>query len=431
MKYYLFVLGCQMNISDAERVTSVLENLGYKRTEKETNADLIVVLACSVRQSAIDRIFGRTRKWQNLKKSPLLVLSGCVLPADRPKMEKIFDFIFEMKNLKKLKKFLQGSVPCKLQGTDPGGDYFSIRPKYQSKFQAYIPIMTGCDNFCAYCAVPYTKGREKSRPEKEILTEVRSLVSKGYKEITLLGQNVNSYASRISADKTRISADRNDFVKLLEKINAIPGKFWIRFISSNPQDMSDELIMAVNNLEKVTEYIHLPVQAGNNEILRKMNRKYTREHYLRLVKKIRREIPEASITTDTIVGFPGETKKQFKDTIDLYKKVGFDMVYIAQYSPRPGTVAAKMKDDVPKQEKRRREKKLTNILKKTAIENNKKYIGRIVEVLVEKYQKGYLFGRTRTFKLVQILGEKSLIGNFIKVKIISVTPWAMRGEIIN
>ena len=419
LKYYIWVIGCQMNRSDAERVSSVLEGLGYQKTEKETKADLIVVLACSVRQSAIDRIYGKARKWNEMKKKKNLttVLSGCVLEADRSKMKKVFDIIFDTTDLKKFPLLLsKRNVLLDIS------DHFKITPLYQLSFQAFIPIMTGCNNFCTYCAVPYTKGREKSRSEKEILNEIEGLVNKGYKEITLLGQNVNSYGNDLK--------DGSNFTGLLNKVNIIPGKFWIRFLTSNPQDMSSELIKALKECEKVTENIHLPVQTGNDEILKKMNRKYTRKHYLKLVSEIEKEIPNIAISTDTIVGFPGETKKQFGDTVSLYEKVEFDMAFIAQYSSRLGTAAAKIKDDVSKEEKKEREKKLTEVLKKTSLRNNKKYIGETVEVLVERQKKGYLNGRTRTFKLVQFEGNKSLLGKFIKVKIASVTPWAMKGKVM-
>ena len=450
LKYFIWVLGCQMNESDAERVAAVLEYLGYQKTKSEDAADLIVVMACSVRQKAIDRILGKYRKWNLIKKKRKLVtvLSGCILPDDKPKMGKIFDVIFEMKDLAKLPKLLKQKAESRF------ADYLKIVPLYNSSFQAFVPISTGCNNFCTYCAVPLTKGREKSRPEKEILKEAEALVKKGYKEITLLGQNVNSYGNDLI--KKGENYKNYNFPNLLKKINAIPGKFWIRFLTSNPYDMSDELIKAVKNLEKVCEYIHLPVQAGNDEVLKRMNRRYTAKHYLSLIGKIKKEIPGVAITTDTIVGFPGETKSQFSDTLDLYNKVGYDMAFIAQYSPRPGTVAYRMKDDVLKEEKKRREEALTKILRKTALKNNKKYIGKEVEVLVYKKRKEFFLGRTRTFKLVQftpleisrskrlspsrrkresgflmgLRGAKDLIGEFIKVKITSVTPWAMKGKLI-
>lgn len=422
LKYYIWVLGCQMNKSDSERVASVLGGLGYERTEQEKLADLIVVMACSVRQSAIDRIFGKVKKWNLIKRKRefKIILSGCVLDKDKPKMEKIFDFIFDISELSKLPLLLSGNKELNFD------DYFKIKPFYESSFSAFVPIMTGCDNFCTYCAVPYTKGRERSRLKKEIIKEVFDLIKKGYKEITLLGQNVNSYQN----SKTKDQKSKNQFAQLLREVNAIPGDFWIRFLTSNPHDMSDEIIDAFSDCEKICDYIHLPIQSGNNEVLKNMNRKYTKEHYLNLIKKIRNKIPRVAISTDTIVGFPGETKKQFKDSVDVYKEVGYDMAYIAQYSPRTGTVSFNMRDNVKKEEKIRRDKELNKILEKTALKNNKNYIDRTVDVLVENEKKGYLLGRTRTFKLVRFKGSKKLLGNFVKIKIFSVTPWAMEGVVI-
>jgi len=291
--------------------------------------------------------------------------------------------------------------------------------------------------------VPYTRGREKYRERQEIIKEILGLVKKGYKEITLLGQNVNSYgiSKQLTVNTSTILStgskqgdqetnNKNNFAELLREVNKIPGNFWIRFLTSNPHDMSDEIIDAVAESKKICEYIHLPVQVGNNEVLKNMNRKYTREHYLELIEKIKTRIPGVAISTDTIVGFPGETKEQFKDTIDIYQKVGYTMAYIAQYSPRSGTVSAKMKDDVSREEKKRRDKELTSILEKTALKDNEKYINETIDVLVDLKKKDYLYGRTRTYKLVQFKGEEDLIGNFVKVKISSVTPWAMKGDII-
>ncbi|NTU69581.1 tRNA (N6-isopentenyl adenosine(37)-C2)-methylthiotransferase MiaB [bacterium] len=412
-----------MNKSDAERLSSVMKSLGYKESDKEDDADIIFVLACSVRQSAIDRIYGKARKWNSLKKKRNIktYLSGCVLPSDKKKMTKIFDAFFDVKDIVKLPKLLGNSDKC-LEVSN----YLKIIPNYTSSFSAFVPIMTGCNNFCTYCAVPYTKGREISRNLDDIVKEVESLVKKGYKEITLLGQNVNSYGLDFSESKQK----KQNFANLLKSINKIPGKFWIMFITSNPHDMSEDIINAVATSEKIIEYIHLPVQAGNDQVLKNMNRKYTQKQYLDLVKKIKDKISNLAITTDTIVGFPGETKKQFEDTKTVYEKVKYDMAYIAQYSPRPGTVSAKMKDNVSRDEKKRRDKELNDILRRTALENNKKMIGSTYEVLFDKYKKGSVFGRTRTFKLVQAIGKKEFVGKFKKVKIESVTPWATKGIIV-
>lgn len=471
-KYFLLPLGCAQNISDAERVATILEADNYVLTSDEKEADIICVLACSVRQSAIDRIYGLSKNWKKYDKKSIKILSGCVLPKDKAKMEGIFDIIFEIQNLADLPNLINNSqltinpsTPLgaskqiqsksnqkknletrnsdlfkkyKLKIKNLNTDYFnylSITPKHTNNFQALVPIMNGCNNFCSYCAVPYTRGREVSRPMEEIITEVKELIEKGYKEITLLGQNVNSYQnSQKDTDLKRINTEENKtaFQILLEELDKIPGKFWIRFISNHPKDFSNKLIKTLPKLKKVTPYIHLPVQSGSNKILKKMNRKYTREDYFKLVDKIRKYNPGVTITTDTIVGFPGETEKDFQDTVDLYEKVGFDMAYIAQYSPRFGTLAEKMKNNISREEKKRRDKVLNITLAKSALKNNKRYVGREVEVLVEKSHKGYLWGRTDTYKLVKFGQDPTLtkIGEFAMVKVGEATPWVLIGESI-
>jgi len=468
MKYYLFVLGCQMNKSDSERIAAVLEEAGYKKTDQENQADLICVVSCSVRQSAIDRIYGFIRKIRNPKqeirdrlqnrntklqtKRPILILTGCLLEEDKKNLQELFDLIFDIRDLGELPNKLASLYIYRCVDKDRGvidkrwRDCFDILPKYSSKFTAFIPIMTGCDNFCTYCAVPYTRGREVSRPEKEILAEVKNLIKKGYKEIILLGQNVNSYKNvktQISNTKKKVaprlrSETKSDFVRLLEKINAIPGRFWIRFVTSHPKDMGQDLIWAIANLEKITEYIHLPAQSGSNAILKKMNRHYTAKQYLDLLGRIHENVfkikgERPAISTDIIVGFPGETKKQFRETKELMEKAQFDMAYIAQYSPRSGTLAARVyKDNVPKSEKRRREEELVGILKKTAFVHNKKYLGKSVEVLVEGFKKGFFFGKTRTFKTVKFKAKnkKSLVGSFVLIKITKAREFGLEGNLI-
>ncbi len=418
-KYFIISYGCQMNKSDAERIASVLQSLGYKESKKEEEADILIALACSVRQSAVDRVYARIRKWNEFKKRKpvIIVLSGCLLSEDRKRLAEKVDILFDICDLYKLPKLLSNRFK---ELPDP--DYFHIHPSYSTNFQAYVPIMTGCNNFCSYCVVPFTRGRERSRPKNEIIEEVKQLVKKGYKEITLLGQNVNSYKS----GSVR-------FPDLLKLINKIEGNFWIRFLTSHPKDMGDDLIEAVAILSKVTEYIHLPVQSGDDEILKKMNRGYKVKDYLDLVKKIRKKIKGVAISTDIIVGFPGETRKQFLNTKKLMEKVKFDMAYIARYSERPQTAAAKLEDNVSPQEKKRREKILTNVLKKTALFNNKKYLGKVVEVLIDSEGKGFFQGKTRTFKNVRFKKEarNSLLGKFVKVKIKKAAFWGLEGELID
>jgi tRNA-2-methylthio-N6-dimethylallyladenosine synthase len=291
--------------------------------------------------------------------------------------------------------------------------------------------MTGCNNFCSYCVVPYARGKEISRPATEIIKEIEGLIKNGYKEIILLGQNVNSYHGTWSIKhKTKII----NFSELLKKINAIPGYFWISFISNHPKDFSNELIETATKLTQVCEFIHLPLQAGDNQILARMNRKYTRQEYLKLIAKIKRSFRKYkpgklySITSDIIVGFPGEARKQFLQSAEVMQKVGFDMVYFGQYSPRPGTYAWKMKDNIKKAEKAWREKYLNEILKKTSLANNKKYLGKVLEVLIDKKTDRNYFGRTRTTKNVKIIStKKNLIGKIIKVKIIKANAWNLGG----
>jgi len=415
VKYQIITFGCQFNQSDAERAAAILEKIGCQKALTETEADLIMVLACSVRQSAIDRVFGLKHKFEKIKKArPLLtVLSGCVLKSDLPKMKKIFDIVFDIKNLADLPRLLK-TINYK-QKTN---NYLQIHPNYQSEFQAYVPIMTGCNNFCAYCVVPYVRGREISVKAKEVILECQNLISKGYKQISLAGQNVNSYKD----GKIR-------FPQLLKMIDEIPGDYWLSFATSHPKDMSDKLIKVMAQAKHLISYLHLPVQSGDDEVLRKMNRRYTAKHYVNLVKKVRRAMPGITISTDIIVGFPGETKKQFANTVELFREVKFDMAYLAQYSPRAGTAAAKLKDDVPKEEKQRREKVINNVLKKTALIKNKNLVGKHLEVLVEKYKSGQCFGRTRNFKNIKFVSEKDLTGQIVLVKVTDCYAWGLSGEL--
>jgi len=330
-----------MNVSDSQRIATKLERLRYK-SASEQEADLVVVNACSVRQKAVDRIWGGIKKWQESGKR--IIITGCVLPADQKKLKAkniIFSNIRDLANLKKIPKessnILQNiGRPAK---DNICLDYFDIKPKMNSKI-VYIPIMTGCDNFCSYCAVPYTRGREVSRPMENIIHEVKDATKNGFKEIWLLGQNVNSY--------------KYGFAKLLKKVDKLPGNFKFNFISSNPHDMTQELIKTFSKLKKWTRELHLAMQSGDDEILRKMNRRYNSKRFLKLVSNLKLKIKNLKLSTDIIVGFPGETKKQFENTVKICKKIKFTKAYVSQYSPRPGTTAAKLKDDVPRDEKKRR-----------------------------------------------------------------------------
>ncbi len=336
-KYFIKTFGCQQNESDSERIEAALEKQAYKKTDKLAKADLIVVNACSVRQSAIDRIFGLKQKFKKLKTTNCklrTILTGCILESDKKKFEEYFDEVLS------IKEFL-------------GKNYLSgLKPKCKFIKSAFVPIMTGCDNFCTYCVVPHTRGREVSRPIQEIIKEVKRLIEKGYKEIILLGQNVNSY--------------QYGFAELLKQINSLSGDFVIKFLTNHPKDMSDKLIDMIAKCNKVAKEIHLPVQSGDDTILKKMNRGYTIKQYKNLVEKIRKKIPNVKLSTDVIVGFPGETKKQFQNTVKLFKEINYDLAYVNKYSPRAATAAYKLEDNVPLNEKKKRWNILNEIANKKA-----------------------------------------------------------------
>jgi len=431
-----------MNQSDSERIAAVLEKIGYKLSLDEKEADLVVINMCSVRQSAVDRVYGKIENFIKPKyksQKPKVILTGCILKKDIEKLRDRVDYILPIKSLKSWPKFLKQEKYFYYPNQRDlefnkkfSLEYFNCQAKYKNNFSAFVPISTGCDNFCSYCVVPYLRGPELSRPAKEIILEVENLIKKGYKEIWLLGQNVNRYRSKskIKYQKSKMI----NFSDLLKLINNIPGDFWIRFISSHPKDFSDELIGTMAKCKKIPPYLNLPVQSGDDEILKKMNRFYTVEQYKNLVKKIRRKNPEICLSTDVIVGFPGETKKQFENTVKLFEEMKFDMAYISQYSSRSGTFAFSLKDNVSHIEKERRDKILTEILKKTALENNKKYVGREIKVLVKKKKNEFFIGKSEHYKTVkfQVLSFKiqDLIGNFVKVKIVGALPWGLKGEFV-
>ncbi|MFH1671269.1 MAG: MiaB/RimO family radical SAM methylthiotransferase [Candidatus Portnoybacteria bacterium] len=348
MRYHIITYGCQMNKSDSERLAAKLEKQKHQPAEDIQSADLVVINVCSVRQSAINRVYSKIKNIREDRKKKI-VLTGCILEKDRKQFKELVNQIWPIEE-------------------------FDQKAECFSKKEVFIPIMTGCDNFCSYCAVPYTRGRERSRPAKEIIKEIENLIKKGCQKIILLGQNVNSYTSTpilgTKSLKFRDLVPKIDFPKLLKMINGIDGNFQIEFMTSHPKDFSDELIKTIAKSDKISKQIHLPVQSGNNQILKKMNRGYTVGQYKNLIKKIRERIPclagrqaDVKISTDIIVGFPDETEKQFQDTVKLVKELNFSQAYISAYSSRPGTAAAKLKDNIPSDEKKRRKKILLDLIK--------------------------------------------------------------------
>jgi len=448
-KYYLKTLGCQSNMADSDRIRWILESSGYKKTQLENSSDVIVYNTCSVRESAENRIFGLNKKLKQLKtKNPDLkiVLTGCMMHYKEDVLRSrlpYVDYFLNIKDIVSLPRLLGKKL-----NVSPS-EYLSIPPERAGNIRAWVPISYGCNNFCSYCIVPFSRGREYSRPTKEILDEVRKAVKSGSKEIWLLGQNVNSYGvaektrwsgKTMSGKNPKIQKGCATFADLLQKVNKIPGEFWIRFTSAHPKDFSDDLISAMAKCDKFPKYINLPVQSGNNEVLKRMNRQYTREHFVKLVNKIRSRIPEIAISTDTIVGFCGETEKEFKDSLNLYKELKFDMAFIAEYSARSGTAAdISFKDNVPHRTKEKRRNKINEILKKTAQKNSEKLLEQTISVLIDEKKDATvsanesdasrIFGKSPQNKTIEILGlpRTYKVGDFVNVKIIEVGPWILKG----
>ncbi len=473
MKYHIVQLGCQMNISDGERVQKVLDELGFEYTENEAEANLLGVIACSVRQKAIDKVYTRIQKWNKWKnkKNIITFVTGCVLPADRERFLKMFDMVFAMTELPSFPQMIQqyGIVtPAGLQSLDnelarldlpkpetrneadfrmseavlPGAnnkvkhpekgieDFWHITPKYSSGWEAFIPIQNGCNKFCTYCAVPYTRGREVSRSSKEILAELKNLVEKGYKSVTLLGQNVNSYG----LDK---KGKELSFAQLLDEIGKyglVSGKkFWVYFTSPHPRDMTDDVLETIAKYPHLAKQIHLPIQSGDDTVLENMNRNHTVERYRKIIKSIHEILPQATIFTDIIVGFTGETEEQFQNTVKIMREFKYNMAYIAQYSPRPGAVSSKWDDDIPKDEKKRRYHVLTGELMKYSYEHNKNMIGKTYDVIVrgKDRKEGFLSALTEGKIIVRFNSDnENLIGNFAKVKIKSASFFSTEGELV-
>lgn len=429
--YHIITIGCQMNKVDSERLAAFLEEQGFSFTKIAERAALVLINTCGIRQSAEDRIYGLVNQIKKKSPSTKVIITGCL--SQRLDVQKRLqgraDLFLPINEIVKLPEILAGDEYQPYFSLDSvrlkqGEKYLAISPKHTSHFTAHVPIGNGCNNFCAYCVVPYARGREVYRPAGEIIKEVQDLIKKDYREIILLAQNVNSYQ------------DKNyDFAKLLSRLTKLPGQFWLRFSSSHPKDLSPDLIKVFASSPKICSHLHLAVQSGNNQILKAMNRRYTVEQYSRLIKKIRLARPEAAITTDVIVGFPGETKVQFADTMTLFKKIKFDLAYIAKYSPRPGTAAYKLVDNISLVEKKRREQALTKVLRQTALANNKKYLGQTVEVLIEgQKHNGQYYGKTGSYKTVLIDGpvKKNLkiIGKFVKVKIRAVHDFGLDGSLV-
>ena len=411
-KYHIWTIGCQMNKAESERLGSYFEELGYEVTDSPTEADLIVLNSCVVRQHAENRVVNKLHALKTLKKSNpnlTLAVTGCLVNADTAELKERFPQVDHF--------FKPGDRPQWLEGEG----WEQILPKHPAPC-TYVPIIQGCNNFCAYCIVPYRRGREKSRPIPEIVAEVRELVGRDTREVTLLGQNVDSYGHDLP--------DKPDLADLLYELNPIERLWRIRFLTNHPKDMSPRLIEAIARLDKVCEQLNLPVQAGSNEILKAMKRGYTIEQYRRLIAEIRNRIPEIALTTDVIVGFPSETEEQFQQTADLLSELRFDAVHVAAYSPRPGTFAAKnLEDDVPLPEKKRRLDEVERLQEAIATEINARLRDKVVEVLVEGKARDRWQSRARNGKLVFFNDNSDRLGQLVKIRIEQTSPWSLRGRV--
>ena len=433
---YVRSFGCQLNISDGEKIKGLLKQAGYNFTNDETKADLIILNTCAVRENAEDRVLGivgSMKKLKEVKPSLIIGISGCMTAQEHiaQKIKKSYpqvDFVVGTSAISSIPKLLLDCLNGQKFGVDISeyDDFSEVTEQVrESKFKASVPIMFGCNNFCTYCIVPYVRGRERSRKPEDIITEVKSLVENGYKEIMLLGQNVNSYGNDVG--------EKNAFPRLLRGLNKIDGDFIIRFMSSHPKDASRELIDTIFECDKIAKHLHLPLQSGSSDVLKRMNRRYTAEKYLETVDYIRSKDPEFSLTTDLIVGFPNESDEEFQSTLDIINQVKYDNIYSFIYSKRSGTKAAEMPDFTSDEVKSQRMRKLLEVQRKISSENYRRFIGKKMRVLVDdvsKKREGYVSGKSNEFIIVEFEGDKSLIGQFVDVEITDAMNWAVKGKII-
>ena len=445
LKYNILTMGCQLNENDSEKLSGMLEEMNYIRTESQKEADIVLFNTCCVRENAEDRLFGKLGELKKLKeeKGIIIAIGGCMMQEKHitKKIKESYpfvDIIFGTHTLHMFPKDLYKVLKehKKLEDViDIDGEIHEGLPiRRDSKIKASVTIMNGCNNFCTFCIVPYVRGRERSRSPKNIIEEIRKLAKEGYKEITLLGQNVNSYL-RVEKQKGIYFEEYdgiNSFATLLKAINKIEGIERIRFVSPHPKDFTDDVIDAIEECDKVCKLIHLPLQSGSTNILKTMNRKYTKEQYLDLVDRMKKRIKNLTLSTDIIVGFPGETEEDFEDTLDVVKKVGFEQVYMFIYSRRVGTVGDKMENQIDEDVKHQRFDRLKALVEENIAKDNKKYINTTQKVLVEGTSKNndkMLTGRTDSNKVVIFEGDKTLIGNILELKIVSEHMWYLKGKI--
>ena len=434
--YSILTYGCQMNVHDSENIKGIMEDLGYNEEENYEKADVIILNTCAIRENAHNKvvgILGRIKKLKEDNPNIITIIGGC-MPQEEgisnmlKDKYKWVDIVLGTHNIYDIPTLLDNVTKEKKQNIEvysiEGEIIENLPVKRDSNYKAWINIQYGCDKFCSYCIVPYTRGKQRSRLPKDILKEINSLKEKGYKEVTLLGQNVNAYGKDLDINYTMSN--------LLED-TAKTGIDRIRFVTSHPWDFSSDMIDTIAKYDNIMPYIHLPIQSGSDNILKKMNRRYTIEEYKKLFYELKSKIKNVSITTDIIVGFPNETEEDFQKTLDIYNELKYDLAYTFIYSPREGTPASKMEDSVPLEEKEERLQRLNKIVNKYAKEANEKYLGKTVPVLLEGYSDkgGKLMGYTDTMKLVNVAADPSLIGQIKNVLITDVKTWSMEGEIVS
>ena len=425
--------GCQQNVSDGEKIKGMLSKVGYEFTSDVNEAQLILYNTCAVRENAEDKVFGKLGDLKHLKENnPELIIGICGCMAQQKhvaeKIKKTYrqvDLVFGTFAYNDMYNMLWEIISkhdrifnLSENHVDINEDFLQLR---DDKIRAFVPIMYGCNNFCTYCIVPYVRGRERSRKPESVIAEVKALVKNGYKEITLLGQNVNSYGKDLGLGV--------DFADLMAEIAQLPGDFWLRFMTSHPKDASKKLFDTIAKYPKIAKQFHLPFQSGNDRVLKAMNRHYNREEYLKLAHYGRQIMPELVLTSDVIVGFPGETEEEFEDTISLIEDVRYDALFTFIFSPRAGTPAAKMDDPTPKEEKNRRFDRLCDVQNRISLEIHQGYVGKTVRVLCDGRDKDLLTARTEGGRLVRFAGDDSLIGQFLDVTITGCTTWSLVGEL--
>lgn len=435
--FHITTFGCQMNKNDSERIAGLLSSLGFTTTEDESTADVVLINTCSVRQSAEDRVYGAQEKYLEYKKTKpdmIVAVTGCMAGRDKNRAFKkrlpATDLYFPTPDMIHLPRWIAELRPDLVNSASLEDDYLKIHPRRAPSVQAYVTIQTGCNKFCTYCVVPYARGLERNRSVKDILDECRELVSHGIVEITLLGQTVNSFKASDPETFSKDNPYKDHFAALLWEINQLEGLQRLHWTAAHPLSMTDEVIHALG-LPKQVNYLHLPVQSGSTEVLRRMNRKYTREQYMDVIRKIKLARPGIALGSDVIVGFSGETPEQFEETLSLYREVDFDISYNAQYSPRSGTLGVKLyQDDVSKEEKRERWDRIQEVMEEIALRKNQAHIGKTVSVLVDKVDNGFASGNTFEMKVARFSSkDAALIGKIIEVMVKDAKVWVLEGEV--